>query len=179
MRRRDQWIEWIRAVERECEVVAVALQLLDERLRRDPSSLKDLALGTRDFVDVKQNREATYVVRIFAEFENALREAWREAYRRSSHPSTGDLLDGCARRCRMPIDRLADAHRVRIYRNSIVHDESRPAKPASIAEARRFLCRFLGHLPPELVTELSPGLLGAWRRWPAPGECGSFPGRSA
>lgn len=35
MRRRDQWIRWMKAVEREAEVVAVALDVLHERLQAE------------------------------------------------------------------------------------------------------------------------------------------------
>jgi hypothetical protein len=119
MRRRDQWIEWIRAVERESDTAAYALELLQEQLRREPSSLKNRGLGQRDYLEFAQNREATYLVRLFAE----------------------------SSRCRMPNERVSDAHLVRVYRNSIVHDESEPATPLSLAEARRFLCRFFSFLP--------------------------------
>jgi len=147
MRRRDQWIEWIRAVERESETAAYAFELLREQLQRDPSSLTYRGLGHRDYVEVARNREATYLVRLFAEFENGLRDAWINAFAETTHPKMADLLQAFASRCRMPDDRLADAHRVRAYRNGIVHDESERAEPLSLAEARRFLCRFFSFLP--------------------------------
>jgi hypothetical protein len=37
MRRRDQWLQWIRPVEREGELIAVALVVLEDRLCQDPS----------------------------------------------------------------------------------------------------------------------------------------------
>ena len=37
MRRRDQWIRWMKAVEREAAVVAFALEVLQERLHADSS----------------------------------------------------------------------------------------------------------------------------------------------
>ena len=76
MRRRDQWIEWIRAVERESKTIGFSLELLSDRLRRDPSSLIERQLGQGDYAEATRNREATYLVRMFAEFENGLREAW-------------------------------------------------------------------------------------------------------
>jgi len=147
MRRRDQWIEWIRAVERESDTAAYALMLLQDQLRRDPASLKNRGLGQQDYIEFSQNREATYLVRLFAEFENGLREAWDKAFGETTHPRIFDLLHALASRRRMPNDRLSDAHRVRVYRNSVVHDESEPATALSLAEARRFLCRFFSHLP--------------------------------
>ena len=69
MRRRDQWIEWIREVERESETAAYAIELLQDQLRRDPSSLDYRGLGYSDFFGMRENREATYLLRLFAVFE--------------------------------------------------------------------------------------------------------------
>lgn len=149
MRSRDQWIEWIRAVERESEAAALAVELLDERLRVDPSSMVSRGLEQRDVDHVRANREATHLVRAFAVFESGLRDAWRVADRKATSPKIADLMAAFAARTRMPNDRLADAHRVRVYRNSIVHDLTEPVEPMSLAEARRFLCRFFSYLPPD------------------------------
>lgn len=149
MRRREQWIEWIRAVERESEVAAFAIELLDERLSSNPSSLVSRGLEHRDVHHVKANREATYLVRAFAVFESGLREAWVQAEQRITSPRVGDLMEAFAARTRMANDRLTDAHRVRAYRNSIVHDMTDTAEPMSLAEARRLLCRFFSYLPPD------------------------------
>ena len=149
MRRRDQWIEWIRAVERESEAAAFAIELLDERLSGDPSSLAARGLEHRDVHHVKANREATYLVRAFAVFESGLREAWEKAEQRATNPRIIDLMEAFAARARMASDRLSDAHRVRAYRNSIVHDVSESVEAMSLAEARRLLCRYFSYLPPE------------------------------
>ena len=44
MRRRDQGLQWIRSVEREGELIAVALVVLEDRLRHDPSVLRQHGL---------------------------------------------------------------------------------------------------------------------------------------
>jgi hypothetical protein len=147
MRRRDQWIVWIRAVEREGEAAAYALDLLEAQLKRDPSSLKKRGLGQRDFAELQRHRETTYLVRMFAEFEIGLREAWSRVYGETSHPRMVDLLVALGSRRRMPNERLSDAHRVRVCRNAILHDESEAAASLTIQEARRYLCRFFSFLP--------------------------------
>jgi len=149
MRRRDQWIEWIREVERESETAAYAIELLQVQLRRDPSSLDYRDLGYSDFVSTRENREATYLLRLFAVFENGLRDAWSKSEGKTTHPGANDLINAFAARCRMPNDRVTDAHRIRVYRNSIVHEESESAEPATLPEARRVLCRFFSFLPDE------------------------------
>ena len=90
MRRRDQWIEWMRAVERESDAAAYAIELLDERLQTDPSSLTARGLERRDADHVKANREATYLVRLFAVFESGLRDAWLEVEKRATEPKAAD-----------------------------------------------------------------------------------------
>lgn len=149
MRRRDQWIEWIRSVEGESEVAAYAIELLRERLQQDPSALRLRGLEERDADHVTANRGATYLVRAFAVFESGLRDAWRHAERRTTNPVVKDLLQAFASKTRMPSDRLRDVDLVRAYRNSVVHAVADAAEPVSLAEARRFLCRYFSFLPPD------------------------------
>lgn len=149
MRRRDQWIEWMRAVERESDTAAYAIELLNERLQSDPSSLTARGLEHRDADHVQANREATYLVRLFAVFEGGLREAWIKVEQRTTEPKVADLCDAFAARTKMPNDRLAEAHRVRQYRNSVVHQAAVVPEPISLAQARRFLCRYFSFLPPD------------------------------
>jgi hypothetical protein len=146
-RRRDLWIERIRAIEREGEVMALGLDLLRRELARDPSSLTARNLRRQDFDAGDANRPLTYLVRMFAVFENGIREAWAAAERETTHPPMRDLLDAFSARRRIPHEQREDAHRVRRLRNTVVHDESEQAEPLSLAEARRYLCRFFAYLP--------------------------------
>lgn len=147
MRRRDQWLEWIKAVERESVTAGVALELLGEALRSDPSLIGYRGLGRRDFVESAQHREATYLVRLFAVFENGLREAWLLAFGRHSRPPMVNLVNAIAARRNVPVDYRSGVHQVRAYRDSIVHDDSEPCDPATVEDARRFLGRFFSFLP--------------------------------
>ncbi len=147
MRRRDQWLEWIRSVEREGELVAVALVVLEDRLRQDPSVLRQYGLQRADFSAGMLNREGTYVIRVFAEFESGLREAWERAFGETTHPKSVDLLQAFAARCRVPPQRLVDADRVRIFRNNLVHAHDEATEKIPLNSVRRYLCRFLSHLP--------------------------------
>jgi hypothetical protein len=153
MRRRDQWIGQIRAVEREHQVIAVATKILSERLAADPSALRGHGLDYRDYQTSIRNLDATYLIRLFAEFESGLREAWERAFSQSSHPRMVDLLQALAARCRMPQDRLDDADRVRVYRNSLVHEGGEEVEPIPMGTARGHLCRFFSMLP----SDWSPG----------------------
>ena len=80
-RRRDQRIEQLGDVEREYRVTVVAMTELRRRLAADPSVLTGQGLEKKYFDRAADNLDATYLIRLFAEFETGLREAWRLARR--------------------------------------------------------------------------------------------------
>jgi hypothetical protein len=148
MRRRDQWIRWMKAVEREAAVVAFALDLLQERLQVDPSILAIRTLGRVHFRQGVVNRELTYLVRLYAVFESGLREAWSRAFRETTHPPMSDLLQALTGRRRIPPEQLANADRMRRHRNRLVHEQpDEGADPIRLEQAQRFACRFFSFLP--------------------------------
>ncbi len=147
MPRRYERIERIRAVEREYEAATVAVELLREQLHVDPSSLEQYGLNPPDFTNLRENLSATYLIRIFAEFEAGIRDAWANAFRRRSHPTTGQLIDSIAARCYIEQDWLDAVHDVRECRNNYVHEGETEPKPMLISQARQFLCRFSSTLP--------------------------------
>lgn len=147
MKERERRLQRMRAVEREFTTAAVAIEALGKRLRGEQSALAEFSLTQRDFHALRRNLEGTYLVRLFAEFETGLRSAWVRAFRRRSHPQMRDLLNAIAGR-RSVSQRWLDAvHEVRMYRNSLVHDDSEQAAPIAIEEARDRLCRFFSQLP--------------------------------
>ncbi len=66
---------------------------------------------------------------------------------RAAALAVSDLLQQCAARQHVPYDHLANAHRVREYRNTLLHGGSVPAVP--LAQARSWLCTFAGWMPPQ------------------------------
>ena len=110
-----------------------------------PRSLEE-RWSLRHIVKASVRLEGTYVIRLFAEFETGLRLFW--ATIRETEPPTQHLLDGIAARRAIPPERLANAHAVREYRNSLVHERDEEVAPISIAEAQGYLCRFFAFLPP-------------------------------
>ena len=91
----------------------------------------------------------TYSIRLFAEFETALRLFWATMRATTPPGRTRDLLDGVAATCRVQAERLANAHSVREYRNSLVHEREAVVLPIPVGEARGHLCKFLSYLPPD------------------------------
>ena len=146
MNRREERLERIRRVEREYQVAAVALGDLGRQLRADPSALAHDELRHRDFRACRDNLEATYLIRLFAEFEAGLRQVWRSLVRPTSPPAQL-LLDSVAARFYIPATWLARVHAVRLYRNSLVHEADDKVEKIDLVDARSQLCRYLSRLP--------------------------------
>ena len=142
---RRGWIRRIKSIEQDHSCARLALDRLLQEARRDPMILTG-DLEPQDLVKASGRLETTYLIRLFAEFEAGLRLYW--ATIRETEPPTQHLLDGLAARCDIAPDRLAGAHAVREYRNSLVHAGDEAVAPISIAEARGNLCRFFAFLPP-------------------------------
>ena len=101
----------------------------------------------RDVVNAANDLEGTYLIRLFAEFETGLRLC--SETRRSTNPPAKDLLDSIVALCDISEEHRDNAHAVREYRNSLVHEREEELPPISIAEARSYLCCFFSKLPNE------------------------------
>jgi hypothetical protein len=149
MIKRQQRIEWIVAVAKECLAANSAASLLEAQLQGDPSFGRNQGWDARDGAAFGANLESTYMIRLYAEFEAGLRDYWENHLNRDTHPPMIQLLQLLADQ-RISIDRLEDADAVREYRNFLVHSES--GEPPSdmriftVAEAKKHLCYFFGRL---------------------------------
>lgn len=141
-----EWLDRIKAVEREYSATRFAVERLLEAARYDPSAWGH-EFRSHDLDTAWTRLEGTYLIRLFAEFEASLRRFW--ATRKATTPPAGDLLNGVGARCRTPHDQLSNAHHVRDYRNSLVHEQEVGTKPVPISIARSHLCRYLSFLPLE------------------------------
>jgi hypothetical protein len=143
---RDGWIRNIKAVEREYIAMRFAVDRSLRNVRQEPSILpRDLTVRQVERAAVLL--EGTYIIRLFAEFETALRVYFRKARRRRPPSRTQDLLESAAAIRRMPPGPLGNAHTVREYRNVLVHERDADADPVTMAEARRRLCIYCSFLP--------------------------------
>ena len=140
-----EWQTRIKTVEREYVAMRQAADRFLKSAIDDPTILLE-SLRHREIVRASQNLEGTYLMRLFAEFEAGAREYW--ATQRRSHPKTIDLLNGIAARRGIPLTPTENAHRVREYRNSLVHERESVPRTPSLAAARSHLCIFFNFLPP-------------------------------
>lgn len=146
----NSWPSRIKVVEREFNSARLAVDRLQSEALRDPTILKPV-VGLK-YVDVRQASDhlsGTYIIRLFAEFETGLRDFWSATRQNKPPTRTRDLLDGIAAARKIPFDQLANAHRVRDYRNNLIHERDEQSVPVSVEQARRYLCRFFGYLPPD------------------------------
>lgn len=145
--KRQRRTERIRAVEGEYRAAAAAMTLLEERLQKDPSFGPDKDWGQSDAMALRTNLEITFLIRLFAEFESGLRDAWLNHYGRTTHPPMKDLLAAMAALRSISPQWHDDADAVRAYRNAILHEGGTSVRPITLKEARHCLCRFFSYLP--------------------------------
>jgi hypothetical protein len=140
-------ISRIKAVEREYSASRLATDRLVAAAELDSTVLghgRDLRV--RDVRDASDHLEGTYIIRLFAEFESALRVFWPKVRRSGAPARTRDLLDGVAATCRILHEQLENAHSVRLYRNALVHHRDEVPLPITIAASRGYLCEFFSFL---------------------------------
>jgi hypothetical protein len=142
-------IERLRAVEREHEVAIVASKALIDHLDHNPRLLAAAGLQRADLSAFQSRLEATYLIRLFAEFETGLRDYWKNGLNRDSWSPVRDMIDSLASRHRVSDAFRVSAHAVRKYRNALIHEEDAETNIVSLSRARRSLCRFTGFLAPD------------------------------
>lgn len=147
MTKREHYDKRIKCASQEYQAAVVASRLLDERLKADPSFLDPAGLRKRDADALTSNLENTYLIRLYSEFEAGLRDVWWNAWGRTTEPPTRDLLDAAAARRKVSQDLLDYAHRVREFRNGLVHHSRSGNEPVTIIKAYEVLSNFFSRLP--------------------------------
>jgi hypothetical protein len=155
MAERQVFIDRVKGAERECYVVTAAVNHYGNAVRAGNAKLPSNPTKTspRDLVMASEMVESTYIIRMWAEFETALR-----SYRRhitgdpDDRISTSNLIDwmsGVRRGRAISEDVRDDVHKVREYRNDLVHERNDldPLDRVEIDVARTRLNTFLGRLP--------------------------------
>jgi hypothetical protein len=144
---RHQIILRLKAVEREFTAASTSVTDLLRRAMLDPEVIRTTGVSLADLRACRDNLERTYLVRLFAVFEEALREVRRILYRKEGAIQTYSLIQQCASRQRIPSDEIRSVHDVRELRNAIIHGGD--SVPLSLPTARQGLCIFMSRMPPQ------------------------------
>ena len=143
------FFDQIEGTESEYRAAELALEYLLPQIRADPTRWRRHHVTVSDVVRSRKAIEATYIVRLFAEFETALKAYWKHVKKQSTWPRihVGTLIDNLAARHYVRGEVVTDAHEVRRCRNKLVHEA--PTGPVlSLPHCRSCVCRFLSFLPP-------------------------------
>jgi hypothetical protein len=138
------WMGRIKAVEREYGAIRLATDRLLVLVSDDPSILEG-QVARPDIATASMHLQGTYIVRLFSEFETALQYCVRAFHIRKPRGAEA-LINRVHDRGHIPQPATDAVHRVREYRNVLVHERSLPIAPVTIREATRFLCTFLSRL---------------------------------
>jgi hypothetical protein len=140
------------AVAEEYRAALTAAEMLGVVLRANPTYGDQQGWRQRAGQDFIDNLEATYIVRMYAEFEAGLRDYWKSYLGRDTHPTMVQLLNEAIPNQRFPRDWIDNADAVREYRNFLVHEiEEEPPRGMetfTVEEAKRFLCAYFSCLDP-------------------------------
>ena len=102
-----------------------------------------------------ESLDTTYTTALFATFEGMLREHMSQHHSGILVPENAEaafLIDqaAVAQPVRISVSLCNQVHRVRQYRNSLMHPAGRDAAEVSFTEALAYLSRYVGWLPEPL-----------------------------
>lgn len=151
--RRSDWHEYIMDVWREHRSTRAAVDRLKAALVENPELLRDDPDARKSLKKADKHLEGTYLVRLFAAFEAALR-SYDRVVKGDPHRTTdaSTLIDqmGGKKGHGILTGVRQGAHEVRRLRNRWTHDSDlEPGPELSIDQARARLQRYLSHLPDE------------------------------
>ena len=148
--RRSDWHERLWEVWGEYRAARTAINTLKEMTTAAPDLLKHDRETRLYLRSASRNLEGTYIVRLYAAFEAALRSFGRARHADSSREiPSGVLIDeiGGKRGRGISSEVRRRAHEVRRVRNFWAHEEEIDPGPMSVEEARSRLQTFLCELP--------------------------------
>lgn len=105
-----EWPSRLKGIEREYLAARLATDRLIAQARLDTSILGEF-IGQRDLSHASGMLEATNIVRLFAEYETALRRYWANAPAHRRRTLVKHLIDSIASKCRIGYDLLSNVAR--------------------------------------------------------------------
>jgi hypothetical protein len=148
--RRFDWHEHIKDVENEYRAARIAVNQLNAALARQSGLLKKHGVARAHLQTADAILEGTYLDRLFASFEAALRSYDRARHndpeRKEDVSVLIDMIGGRRGQGISDADRKG-AHAVRRVRNHWAHENDASPEPMTITEARGRLQKYLSWLP--------------------------------
>lgn len=123
MIKRQLRIRRIEDVYQEFLAARTARDLLSEQLQADPSHGDRFGWKPRADRDYSENLDSTFIIRIYAEFEAALRAYWRTFLHQPTYPKMYQLVNEAIPDQRFSLDIINRADEVREYRSYLVHED--------------------------------------------------------
>jgi len=123
---------------------------LDTLLQANPNYGTSHGWAARDGEAFRKKLEATYIIRIYAEFEAALRSYWLNYLGKETQPGMYSLVNHAIPNQSFSQDVVDNADKVRRFRNFLVHDVEDDTnvyvEPCTVQEARSYLCKYISRL---------------------------------
>jgi hypothetical protein len=145
-----QLIRQLKAVREEYDTARAALAFTKRQwpvVHAEP----ELQGGTfRALERTVENLEATYIARLFAEFEAVLRRHYAHVRPGRRIPGSDGLINGLGAHYRIPAEQREQAHRVRRFRHSVAHADPGPDL-VPFVDALSWLNQFLSFIPDQDV----------------------------
>ncbi len=126
------WMGRVKAVEREYRVIRFGTDRLLIAVNENPVLLEK-PLRRPDIHTASNHLESTYIIRIFSEFETAL-QLFTRAFHIKKPRGAEQLVNRVRDRGHIPQPVTDDVHRVRDYRNAVVHARSLPVASVTIRD---------------------------------------------
>lgn len=152
MIKRQQRIQRIANVLQEYLAAKTASDLLAAQTDANPNYGRDHGWESRSGTAFTAHLEATYIIRIYAEFEAALRDYWLTYHGQSTRPRMHQLVNQAIPDQRFSQDVIDRADDVREYRNFLIHEiDDEPGERMAtftVQQAKSHLCSYLSRLNP-------------------------------
>ncbi|MEO6812257.1 MAG: hypothetical protein ABI353_24375 [Isosphaeraceae bacterium] len=148
--RRFDWHEHLQGVWGEYGSAQEAVRRFKESVDAKPDLLEKNSPVRKHLRNAHKNLEGTYIVRLFAAFEAALRSFDRSQHKNPKHETdAATMIDQIGGKREHGIDPSIreDAQAVRRVRNFWAHESDIDPGPMTIDEARARLQKYLSELP--------------------------------
>jgi len=139
--------ERVKSVERQYFVAEKARETLEAALKAHSALLTGIGLDAADLSAFKSNLLDTYFIRLFAEFETAIKDCWKNGLNQDPRTRIMEVIDSLASRRKVLDSVRVNVHAARKWRNRLVHEDDTDATQVELPSARSSFGRFLGFLP--------------------------------